>query len=278
MRRASNVGSLFKSNECNKIIVINQSYKNRLYMTAECGYEDGDCSECIVDDPFCLGDGKCDGGEYNIDACGYNRGDCLKCNDLFERPDLVGDGRCQKSEEYNDKECKWDGGNCIDEEEIQKRYPNSTWSQIAELGDGHCDPEANIEDCGFDDGDCFEINFPECYFQDLSFISNGKCDYDSTPLLNTPECDWDSGDCISRNAEMKLKYPTGNCHWVIHIENIGDGLFDIELNVEECGYDDGDCEMFNEKWPNCFAINPSTVGDSDYDFFDKNDSNSKGKK
>ena len=28
-----------------------------------------------------LGDGKCDGGSFNIPECGFDDGDCVKCNE-----------------------------------------------------------------------------------------------------------------------------------------------------------------------------------------------------
>lgn len=46
------------------------------YMTVECNYEYGDCSECRVPDSSRLGNGICDGDLYNTEACRFDLGDC----------------------------------------------------------------------------------------------------------------------------------------------------------------------------------------------------------
>ncbi len=43
----------------------------------------GDCDvegypDCIVREPQKIGDGTCDGGNYNVESCGYDGGDCGK--------------------------------------------------------------------------------------------------------------------------------------------------------------------------------------------------------
>ncbi len=174
-----------------------------LFNNFECAWDGGDCDERNAEFhlkyPSCdwivdvghIDDGQCH-MELNYEACGFDENDCTEFNEKFPDcyavfPDLVGDGKCHDAEEFNNKECKWDGGDCVDVEEIHRKYPNCTWSQIAEVGDGYCDLDANIEECGFDDGDCFDINYPNCGAGDISNISNGKCDYSGTLRLNTPE-------------------------------------------------------------------------------------------
>jgi len=74
---------------------------------------------CDVEMPWWLGDGICDGGDYNTAACGYDGGDCDELNEFFklhpdcdvEYPHWVGDGDCDGGR-YNTAECGYDGGDC----------------------------------------------------------------------------------------------------------------------------------------------------------------------
>lgn len=51
-------------------------------MVAECGWIVGDCKAvprhpgCYVGNSFLIGDGLCDGDEYNMTECGCDGGDC----------------------------------------------------------------------------------------------------------------------------------------------------------------------------------------------------------
>lgn len=92
-------------------------------------------STCNVQRPEWVGDGYCDGGSYNTDSCGYDGGDCcatscqpgdyacgsngFDCIDPEEvgvcdppRASWVGDGYCDRSPDYNNAQCGWDGGDC----------------------------------------------------------------------------------------------------------------------------------------------------------------------
>jgi len=254
-----------------------------IYNNPECGWDGADCDvrndEMKSKYPMCdwfldvghMGDGSCH-NDLNYENCGFDDGDCQEFNKKYPGcqvylTHLIGDGKCHDSEEFNNKECKWDGYDCINVTAIQIKYPDCTWSRIAELGDDHCDIEANIEECGWDAGDCFELNFPHCDVADLSMISDGVCDSNFTitnPHANMPDCNWDGGDCNARNEEIKLKYP--DCYWSIHIGNAGDDYCDFELNSPECGYDHGDCEEFNMLYPWCESFEPGRVGDGFCDY------------
>jgi len=69
-----------------------------------------------VDYPTSIGDGYCDGSEYNTEGCGWDGGDCAEFNGewpgcIVESPDFVGDGECDGGV-YNTAECGFDGGDC----------------------------------------------------------------------------------------------------------------------------------------------------------------------
>ena len=62
---------------------IGNGYCHYHYNTIECGWDGGDCAVdghpmCHVDDPTLLGNGDCNGGEYNTEACAYDLGDCVR--------------------------------------------------------------------------------------------------------------------------------------------------------------------------------------------------------
>jgi len=149
----------------------------------ECNFDGGDCMienfireentasvypNCTTAYKSYIGNGRCDGGDFNTIECGWDGGDCkdfngknyTNCN--VENPFWVGDGVCDgDKEDYIDESCGWDGGDCA-----PFKYPNciiynpfsinSTnmrgWSQ--ELGDDVCDPTFNTTECEWDGGDC----------------------------------------------------------------------------------------------------------------------------
>jgi len=68
------------------------------------------------------------------------------------------------------------------------------------IGDQICDfgvgVGSNIEECGWEGGDCIDFNeeYPECSVLDVSFIGDGWCfggDY------NVKECGFEGGDCVN---------------------------------------------------------------------------------
>jgi hypothetical protein len=83
--------------------------------TTACGFDGGDCMMtydfCDVEDEEYLGDGYCDGGEYNTEECGWDHGDCVECMDLIDDPSLLGDGECNL--DNNITECNYDAGDCL---------------------------------------------------------------------------------------------------------------------------------------------------------------------
>lgn len=65
-------------------------------------------------------------------------------------------------------------------------------------GDGWCDDVCNIEECGFDDGDCEAFCKAECR---SSWVGDGFCD----PTCYNELCDFDGGDC--KESEVKDYFP-----------------------------------------------------------------------
>lgn len=78
---------------------------------------------CMVADASRIGDGICDGEDFNTEDCHWDGGDCViegypDCH--IDKPTLIGDGWCCCSDSciYKDQvwteECGWDGGDCED--------------------------------------------------------------------------------------------------------------------------------------------------------------------
>lgn len=115
---------------------------------------------CNVPDKSKLGDGFCDGGEYNTKFCRYDGGDCVNVNTrlsflpwISECPtktkEKLMDGTCD--EENDVDECKWDGFDCLSKCPI-------LYVDRFTLGDGICNPMYNTVECMYDGGDCIEFN------------------------------------------------------------------------------------------------------------------------
>ena len=81
-------------------------------------------------------------------------------------------------------------------------------------GDGYCDDEANVPDCGYDFNDCCETK------NDRSLCQNCTC-------------------YLSENKTEK--YKESNCQDWIDLLHLGDGNCDINYNTEEYFFDVGDC-------------------------------------
>ncbi len=216
------------------------------------------------------GNGRCDGGEYNSEVCGWDGGDCETFNKDYPHcnvtnPFWVGDSICDGDENmiegYMNETCGYDGDDCA-----PKNYPDcNVFNPYADvdpivrvsiLGNGFCDSKLNIEECGYDDGDCldFNIKYPECEFIVPGFIGNGMCNGGETYVK---ECGFDGGDCI----DIVAKYP--NCNLTSSwFTSFGDGICNtLAYNNEACGWEDGDCAKFNSKYPDCCAPLPSKIGD-----------------
>ena len=202
----------------------------------------GDPLGCHVLNPHWIGNGKCDGGDYNTKECNWDGGDCLieglpDCH--VDHQEYIGSGTCGGGV-YNTRECGWDGGDCSVE-----GYPDCHVRLVTKLGDGTCDDgDYNTAGCSWDGGDCYHPDFPDCHLDDLTNLDDDYCDHE----YNIEECGWDGEDCIYFNE----KYP--NCT-VPFPEAIGDGWCDKDgYNTVDCGWDGGDCTKFNRRFPCCEAM------------------------
>lgn len=115
---------------------------------------------CDVTQMQNVGDGFCDGYEFNTQECGWDGGDCDAFNlntpnCSVPYPYLVGNGYCD-GYDYDTLECNYDGGDC---DEFKNLYPACSVKYPYLIGNGFCDGhEYNVEECGWDGGDCELVN------------------------------------------------------------------------------------------------------------------------
>jgi hypothetical protein len=121
----------------------------------------------------------------------------------------------------------------------------------------------NIEECGFDYGDCILFNairYPDCDVSRPYKVGDGYC--------NTVECGFDGGDCIDNfQNQFNLDYPNCKVQDPTEVCN-GRCRGHDDCNNVSCGCDGGDCfyinMILNEKYTDCkFLDNPYLLGDGE---------------
>ena len=147
-------------------------------------------------------------------------------------------------------------------------YPECKVSDVSKIGDDRCyRGQYNTTECGWDGGDCLQLDWPSCHVDDptsLQGLGNGVCN----GSLDIIECGFDLGDCKADLDLAELKdhvqnYP--NCYFDdIDLSWIGDGDCDYGQNdTAECKWDGGDCLVVG--YPNCHGVIYEYVGDGDCD-------------
>jgi hypothetical protein len=96
--------------------------------------------------------------------------DYSNCN--VQDPWLIGNGRCNNYDPHNTAECGFDGGDC----DFFNKYPNCNMEFSYLLGDGNCNNYYNKAECNFDEGDCLNVNYPYCNVSSPSLVGDGNCD------------------------------------------------------------------------------------------------------
>ena len=141
------------------------------------------------------------------------------------------------------------------------------------VGDGYCDDEANIPECGYDFQDCCQMESDRSFCQNCQCIvtqvesqsyleercaeildwtvGNGACN----PEHNRVEYFFDIGDCCLSGDDFKCQYTNGTKSQLC-LENpcivsnnfcipeeLGDGVCQDHNNGPFCDYDMGDCSL-----------------------------------
>lgn len=208
------------------------------------GYDDDVYSSFSNDDelvnayPNCTGvysyisDGWCD-DENNNQGCDYDGGDCCECTcvDNAHACGIVGFDCDDPTVPYN---CS---GSSSMTGYYSDVYPNCSdaGGHVPWVGDGFCDRQNNIGECGYDAGDCCPCTCShgayscgvygyECQDPDVastcveSTSSSGTSEITATPPPNRR-----SIECMG------------------DVETVGNGFCDVENNNAYCKYDGGDC-------------------------------------
>lgn len=217
---------------------------------------------CEASRPYEIGDGICQELSgvklYNNKECNFDGADCCPYDENDERRS---DGICDGGM-FLSKNCKYDGADCAEFKSIFIACPfddlatlfSDDLSSAPRLGNDRCESAAyNIEQCGYENGDCVECNR---LVNDYTLTGDGIC---HGGYHNTDSCNWDAGDCANFNRD----YP--RCHIdsseflvekAVAVPVIGDGICNSALyNNAECGFEDGDCIFCN-----LLVDDPSKIG------------------
>jgi len=181
-----------------------QFQKDQGLNVIECGWDGGDCEDlnerypdCAVPEFSLLGNGKCDGNEYNSAKCGFDNGDCIEDNFKLKnqypkceatQPGLVGNGFCDGGLAHS-VDCDWDGGDC----------KGCIVTDVHLIKNGFCNGgNYATEECSYDGGDC-----EHCTIDEIHKINDGFCDEGE---YNTEGCSYDGGDCIPETLLVGKAY------------------------------------------------------------------------
>jgi hypothetical protein len=114
------------------------------------------------------------------------------------------------------------------------------------VGNGICNDETNIADCGYDGGDCCGNCVVTEHCDNCTCLAGVLDDGITNPLVgdgvcndetNNAECDYDGLDCCL--------YPN----------MVSDGICNDDTNHPECNYDGGDCCLMNVDTDSCSDCN-----------------------
>ena len=163
------------------------------------------------------------------------------------------------------------------------------------VGDGFCDDEANIVECGYDLKDCCEMgndrtlcedcfcfipeadkaSIEEKYLEKCSlfipqYLGRGNCDLN----MNNVENYFDLGDCCLEDVSCRIKFfnetdyvtkycPENPCirsNIFCVQEELGNGLCEDHNNSPYCDYDLGDCCIYGQNYgPPTSTRHPSKI-------------------
>lgn len=196
-----------------------------------------------------IGNGYCEVFNSN-EACGYDGGDCCACT-------------CVDSALHT---CGENGYYCVDPsvslacEEASTVYeptptgPSDEFSYCMEagglalyLGDGFCDAANNVEECGYDGGDCCA-----CTCVDTTVFACGGggylCEDPSVPdacveesEAYTPPSPGGPAPSVPGTSSLSPVEAPGCFEAGGFIPFVGDAFCDLGNNNEACGFDGGDC-------------------------------------
>ncbi len=189
----------------------------------ECNYDGMDCCLPIIDDSLCS-DVLCRCHLTGIRHPSYAAYGC------HGDPSMLGDGVCD--DDLNSASCAFDQGDCCNPqadfsfcsnctclEDTQWNVTYQGFCNETTVQDLNCDEVNNVEECGYDGGDCCRpvVNCP-----------HGNCS--TCHLTNRPHLTYEDLGCPELTNGTAM-YGQGQCN--------------DELNRRECFFDNGDCCLAN---------------------------------
>ncbi|CAN0255216.1 unnamed protein product [Pylaiella littoralis] len=220
---------------------------------AECGYDGGDCCECECEDSEASDGFLCSTNGYDCTDPNADRS-CEKQYPLCQgNTNFIGDGICDS--DVNNVECDYDGGDCCECECANPGSSSSCFSGIYDclnpdadrsceehplcqgnrrlIGDGFCNVELNIADCGYDEGDCCECECGEFIGNSFScgFAGYNCVDPDADTSCEGTEICSDGTEGVDGNGVVCCAIGCATCG----------GGYDCALAGYSVGLDASDC-------------------------------------
>lgn len=166
----------------------------------------------------------------------------------------VGDGTCDGGF-LNTRKCGLDGGDCRDFTAV---YPHCDVLNVKNVGDGICNPELNVPNCGFDERDCCPYNHDPLLGNGKcngGYFASGICGHDLDDCQNFTSkyatCDFETAAIRIQELDKRLNRSDSSKKIIL-----GDGECDTGAYISpECGFEMGDCEE-------CKVSNYKLLGDT----------------
>ncbi|CAN0319675.1 unnamed protein product [Ectocarpus sp. 8 AP-2014] len=133
----------------------------------------GTSSVCF--DESAVGDGDCD-RDNNFAECGYDGGDCCECTCVSEGEYECGAGGYA---------CIDPAAECVNDDDVTFQIASTCVADM--IGDAYCDEPNNVEECGYDGGDCCACTCEDIPTYPCGSFSRFSCVDPNAPCVNDTE-------------------------------------------------------------------------------------------
>ncbi|CAM9842057.1 unnamed protein product [Ectocarpus fasciculatus] len=132
-------------------------------------------SSSVCFDESAVGDGDCD-RDNNFAECGYDGGDCCECTCISE-----GEYECGAS----GYACIDPAAECVNDDDVSFQIASSCVATT--IGDAYCDELNNVEECGYDGGDCCSCTCEDIPTYPCGSFFGFSCVDPNAPCVNDTE-------------------------------------------------------------------------------------------
>ncbi|CAM9527606.1 unnamed protein product, partial [Ectocarpus sp. 13 AM-2016] len=126
-------------------------------------------------DESAVGDGDCD-RDNNFAECGYDGGDCCECTCVSEGEYDCGAGGFA---------CIDPAAECVNDDDVTFQIASTCVADM--IGDAYCDEPNNVEECGYDGGDCCPCTCEDIPTYPCGSFSRFSCVDPNAPCVNDTE-------------------------------------------------------------------------------------------